>query len=495
MRPFEIALIAALFVTLAAAAAALLKADPGSGLLPKLPLACLAMAAVALLLHLSLEGAHWQLAPAYIAFLPALLLARWLLDKHAHNPFPPTLAGCLLLVIACAAAYVVPIFQLPVPTGPYSIGTTILYLVDHHRAEDAGPHPGGPRELMVQLWYPSDATSGRRAVYRRREETTFQSAYQALIKTNSYLDAGVAHSGRPYPVLLFNPGWTGRRTQNTFLTEELASHGYIVAAIDHTYNSTPVAFPDGRLILGIRNPKIEEYRGTTPEELESIGNRETDKHALDDRFVLDELTRMNQQQGSLFHLTMDVTNAGALGHSMGGGASVQAWATDPRIRAALNLDGWTFGTQAASGRRAMEGLPLNTPPLLFLYEDGYYPDQVEQGSESPVTHTWTPGAVEAAVDNWDRHHVNLLIRQYGGYWLNLKGSIHPTFTDKILTSPLSRLSGVGPINPQLAHRIVRDYAVQFFDQALKNKPSPLLTANPQTKYPEIITSLHPPATP
>jgi predicted dienelactone hydrolase len=173
-------------------------------------------------------------------------------------------------------------------------------------------------------------------------------------------------------VLLFNPGWGGRRTQSTFLTEELASHGYIVAAIDHPYNSQPVAFPDGRVVVAQPVPAIELLTNTTPDEVKSIGNAEADKQANDDLFVLDELAKLNDQQGSRWYRTLDAANAGALGHSLGGAVSVQAWATDLRIHAALNLDGWSFGTQTQTGTRAIPA--DNTAyPLLFLYEDGYAP--------------------------------------------------------------------------------------------------------------------------
>jgi hypothetical protein len=37
------------------------------------------------------------------------------------------------------------------------------------------------------------------------------------------------------------------RFQNTFQVEELASHGYIVVGIDHSYVSAGTVFPDGRL--------------------------------------------------------------------------------------------------------------------------------------------------------------------------------------------------------------------------------------------------------
>ena len=108
--------------------------------------------------------------------------------------------------------------------------------------------PSRPREIMVQIWYPAIPDHQPLASYRRRRETTLLSSYMAVLKTHSYKDAAVATNGAPFPVLLFNPAWAGHRTQNTYQVEDLASHGFIVVGVDHTYNSGPVAFPDGRVI-------------------------------------------------------------------------------------------------------------------------------------------------------------------------------------------------------------------------------------------------------
>jgi hypothetical protein len=48
-------------------------------------------------------------------------------------------------------------------------------------------------------------------------------------------------------VLIFSHGRGGYRQHNTMQVEELVSHGYIVAAIDHPYAATGVVFPDGRI--------------------------------------------------------------------------------------------------------------------------------------------------------------------------------------------------------------------------------------------------------
>jgi dienelactone hydrolase len=341
---------------------------------------------------------------------------------------------------------------------------------------------------MVQLWYPAAAGAGKVAPYRRRIETTFESSYQAVLPTHSRLDASVAPALTPYPVLLFNPAWNGRRTQNTFLTEELASHGYIVAAIDHTYNSQPVAFPDGRVVWANSVPQITTLINTSPQEVEGIGNREADKQAADDRFVLTELARLNQQQGSQWQGTLDANNAGAFGHSLGGAVSVETWATDPRVHAAVNLDGWQFGSQASNATRAVTGPSGGRAiacPLLFLYESEGNSFNAPPSNPAPGKTSWSFEETEAAVSAWDVLHVRPLLERYGGQALVLEGSIHPTFIDKPITSPIKRLAGGSDIDARRAHLIVRDYLVQFFDQALKGKPSPLL--NGAKTYPEMNT--------
>ncbi|NEC19255.1 hypothetical protein G3I50_13440, partial [Streptomyces parvus] len=60
--------------------------------------------------------------------------------------------------------------------------------------------------------------------------------------------APVADGGGRFPVVVFSPGLGGVRTQNTAWAEELASRGYVVAAVDHPYDSAAVVLSDGRTL-------------------------------------------------------------------------------------------------------------------------------------------------------------------------------------------------------------------------------------------------------
>jgi predicted dienelactone hydrolase len=197
--------------------------------------------------HLVWEGAHWQMAPAYLAvLLTVLLLLSPGLSKLWRIFFE--VKSLLLTVLACGLSYVFPVFELPAPTGSFAIGTRIVSLVDASRTEDALPGDRHQRELIVQIWYPATPSHNARAPYRRRSETSLASSYQSVDWMHSRYEAPLANANAPFPILLYNPGWNGRRTQNTALIEELASHGHAIAAIDHPYNSGPVALADGRVI-------------------------------------------------------------------------------------------------------------------------------------------------------------------------------------------------------------------------------------------------------
>ena len=139
----------------------------------------------------------------------------------------------------------------PSPTGPNRVGTRVMRLQDPMR-DDPILENGTKRELMVRFWYP--AASGRRLASSRNTRlrpcgTTSLHCMQLplpTVTTNSCLNAPVADGA--HPVVVFTHGYTGTFTDYTYIFEDLASRGYIVASVDHTYEATAVAFPDGRFV-------------------------------------------------------------------------------------------------------------------------------------------------------------------------------------------------------------------------------------------------------
>jgi len=102
--------------------------------------------------------------------------------------------------------------------GPYGVG---------YRTLDVTYTPEGftePRTIEVSLWYPTEDASGDATVY-----------LDLITREDVYLDA-TAVAG-PHPVLAFSHGNGGVAEQSYFLTEHFASHGWVVAAPDHTGNT------------------------------------------------------------------------------------------------------------------------------------------------------------------------------------------------------------------------------------------------------------------
>jgi len=220
--------------------------------------AVIAISAVGLLvflLHLVLEGAHWQMAPAYLALL-LCLISSFVRGRRLYRLL--SLVSILLVLAACAFSIYLPIFKLPEPTGSYAIGTEILPLVNDHPQVPGAASADGKRPLMIQIWYPASQSKAHIAPYRILKETTHLSSYQSVIPTHARWNAPMA--GGSFPVLLLNPAWNGRRTYYMYLVEDLVSHGYIVVGIDHTGNSGPTAFPDGHLSMPDPDPAFTASR-------------------------------------------------------------------------------------------------------------------------------------------------------------------------------------------------------------------------------------------
>src|ERR1700737_2351718 len=124
--------------------------------------------------HVWLEGCRWQMAPAY--FLTISLIpyecVHWLWGFAA--PYLVGIIASLFVLAAIVFCILLPVFRLPAPTGPYKVGTQIRHIVDQSRRDPFSDNPGGPRELVVQIWYPA-APSVRNLVlapYRDRRITT-----------------------------------------------------------------------------------------------------------------------------------------------------------------------------------------------------------------------------------------------------------------------------------------------------------------------------------
>lgn len=251
---------------------------------------------------------------------------------------------------------------LPAPTGGYPVGTVDLHLVDHSRTNPWTATPRD-RELMVSLWYP--ATNVDRfpraphmlpgaAAHFGSADGAGSSLYGipadsvdfAATRTSGHTGAPVARHRRPFPVVLYSPGAGDPRTWETTAVQDLASRGYLVATIDHTYDSSEVEFPYGRIVDGLLNQLFQEAQ--QPSDLQALAAKVFDVRVADTRFVLDQLAALNRGTNPDAERrplpaglagALDLRRTGMFGVSAGGLTALQTMDEDPRIKAAVDIDG------------------------------------------------------------------------------------------------------------------------------------------------------------
>src|SRR6266404_180293 len=156
--------------------------------------------------------------------------------------------------------------KLPRPTGSFGVGRVAFDWIDPNRvadmAEDRGPHA----ELMVYVWYPTEAAikevKGRLLPGAKEIDSApgisdslksklFGSNWPLVVSgaiaSHAKENAPIAKNPRAFPAVLFSPGAFGTCFQYSSFIEDLVSHGYVVAAIEHTSEVFGVAFLDGRV--------------------------------------------------------------------------------------------------------------------------------------------------------------------------------------------------------------------------------------------------------
>ncbi len=145
---------------------------------------------------------------------------------------------------------------LPDPTGPYAVGRRTFHWTDTNREELSTAAPGDRRQLVAYAWYP---VLGRRSMAvpylpdaERMVEQLPRDSRDAVVRlTLNVADGPLPGSGR-FPVVIFSPGAGVKALLYTSLQQELASHGFVVAALEHPYDVPVVVLPGGTEIVRCR---------------------------------------------------------------------------------------------------------------------------------------------------------------------------------------------------------------------------------------------------
>jgi predicted dienelactone hydrolase len=463
MRPLEIALLLGGVFAFALLAVPRLRAT-------RWPLYAAAVVALLAVVQVAVEGARWQIIPSYA--LAGILLIAALLPRRGFVQIATLGAALVALLVSIALPIAVPLFSFPAPTGPYAIGTLTYHWTDETRPDLSDP--AAPRELMAQVWYPATVPPDPHYDSYIQDSMNFAPLPGGLpfpgfffnhlkdVRTHAMRAAPVASGTERFPVLIFSPGGQGFRQHNTFEVEELVSHGYIVAAIDHPGAAREVVFPDGR------RAEFDPVKVDVPGFLADPAKGTDLFHylAADVSFALDQLTAVDASDpNAVLTGRLDTGRFGMFGVSLGGLVTAEACHLDPRLKACL-------------------------------IEDVFVPrDVIDAGLAQPAM--WiTRDATTMRAEGWTGHvialHRDTMRAAYQGarsnaYFVEIPGAFHLNFTDLPYTvaTPIARQLGlIGPTDWTRAHTIINAYATAFFDRHLKQQQAALLDG-PSESFPEI----------
>lgn len=278
---------------------------------------------------------------------------------------------------------------------------------------------------VVAVWYPTSAAPAPMAYTPR---------FSGMVAK----DAPVTPAcGGSVPLVVFSHGDLACGIQSMSLTEELARHGYVVAAPDHADAAichSARAAPGSPTAASVTQPKIMQ-----PQNWDETSR--TDRRQ-DIETVIDALLKQPE-----FKPVIDSTKIGLAGHSLGGYTVVgmaggwPSW-TDSRVRAVLALSPYVMPFQVKN--------TLADVHVPLMYQGG----DIDVGITPFLT--GPKGAYAAA---------NAPV-----YFVVLRKAAHLAWTN----CGRERTTEACLANVPDA-RLIDDYGIAFFDKYLKGLPEPLLT--------------------
>lgn len=422
---------------------------------------------IAIVGHLYLESYRWQMIPAYVVTGIFVLHAFLKRNKGTSNLWLRGIGwslASLLQVIALFLPFALPVIQFPTPPGPYKVGRVALYMEDESRKEFVTTEDTTDYRIFVaHLYYPTSAPTGRRAKYipdfykvskafqNKLDWPLFLLEYLSLIEIEAYQDAPAINAKENYPLVVYSHGLSNNYTEASARLVNIASKGYAVLAINHTYGSNFSLMPEGK-VLGF---KELSRLGDPLDFIDSTRTLRVKQWVADMAYGINTLKSMN-------NYPIDFNNIGLLGFSNGGSTADLGATLIPNVKVSINLDG--------TPRGHMEQRNTNTDYLFMLSEREYYTD--EQLKAWGITREM----VDAPMDLKENRMLSIAqSTSRTGLWIKIPGTKHSNFIEYPLISPFSEVLRIGgSINSWDCYEIINDYIYVFLDNALKgtNKPIP-----------------------
>lgn len=373
---------------------------------------------------------------------------------------------------------------LPAPSGRFPIGTTVLHLADSSRRDILKPEL--PRTITVQLWYPAAQSVPpiRRAPYILETgfvDSLIASQYYGVdtavlaswrnLRTHAGIDVA-PRTGSKVPLIFFSHGLAVARANYTTFAEDLASHGYVVALVDHPYGGEALA-PDGRRLSANSDP-------ADLNNVDTLTQRTAD-WARDLAYILDQLPKVTAPSAQRVVEIVDFHRIGATGHSMGGVAALELCARDARVRACADLDGFPVTPEGRAYTSVIgDGV---TKPSLIMRSEPVYSDS-ELIAKGRTREGWNRGALVTAA-LWDsveaRSHALFMVGA-------VRGTGHFNYSDAPFVMPVTITQFGGQIiDGRRGWEVITTTLRAFFEDELNGR-GPATFLGLTSQYPEFTVA-------
>lgn len=382
--------------------------------------------------------------------------------------------------------------NLPEPGGAYGVGRVSYDLTDSGRSEPLSASSKARRRMMVYVWYPIDRKlkegstpapylPGFDEIRPRLSPGAIADLFRPAVyvgpssipQTDVIENAPGLKERRKFPLLLFSHGWGNPTFLYTAELEDLVSHGYIVAAVDHPYDTAYTRFPDGDVTLFAQ----DRFNAAVarPQGMNSYAKDRVEVMAEDNRYALTEILRFakNKKHGDPFYEQVDETRIGAFGHSIGGLTTARTCQIDQRVRACMDQD----STDNRGSPFIVTDLQQteNQPFFLFVVSsaDVWSPRALNPSdaelAQQKITRAEFDAKMKQQQDNQTKQLSGIVGGSYRLMLFDLPGFVHRSFTDQTLLA-----TSVNHEDSVHNFRVTEDYTLAFFDKYLRGEAGTIL---------------------
>lgn len=260
-------------------------------------------------------------------------------------------------------------------------------------------------------------------------------------------DAPLLLSDEQCPVIIFSHGLGGMRNYNTAYCEELASYGYVVVSVDHTYTSWRSTTLDGRRFDFV-DPDDED--DGMIERMKRV-----EENVADVKFVLQKMGELNTSD-PMFQGRLNMEKVGMFGHSIGGTVTLEMVRQSDAIRAAVAFD------SPLLSRHDKTEIEPSIPFMLFL--GGTY-EEVFGGAFDTGTFIGADTLCSRVAQRSDAYKIVIESAAHNAFCD--QAVIKQILQDQIIKTTEHVEFGVGLIDGFLVTKIVNEYLVAFFNKHLE----------------------------